>query len=181
MLIAIALFGMCIGLAKKQCSRGLEKHKDSTKDIPTYIAGGAILTTSSIFYIAYSYFQIYYPSNTRYHMYIAIAIAAFAAYQISVSLTGVIRAKGKTMLIKEYKLTKLAAACNDIVLAQIAILSFTKPGVDVSLYNGVVAVICGSIVLTIGVYLILDGLYKRNKFSKIIKNYPHIGKYLNND
>ncbi len=181
MIIAVALFGMCIGLTKNNCSSGLKKHKDSTKDISTYIGGGAILTVSSIFYIAYSYFHIYYPSNTIYNMYIALAIAAFATYQISVSLTGVIRAKGKTMLIKEYKLTKLAAACNNVVLAQISILSFVKPNLDAHLYNGVLAMTCGFIVLTIGLYLIFDGLLKRRRFAKIILNYPEIGKYLNYD
>ena len=178
-IIAIALYGLCIGLVKNNCSRGLKKHKDSTKDIQTYILGGSILSGSSLVYIVYSFFQIYYPSNTKYHMIIAIAIAAFATYSISMSLWGVIKAKGKTMLIKEYKLTNFATAFNNIVLAQIAILSFTNPNTNVDLFNGLIGIACGFIVLSIGVYLIIDGALKQKRYKRIIKKNPEILKYIN--
>ena len=181
-LIAIALYGICIGISKNNCSRGLKKNKDSLKDIHYYILGGTILSLSSLFYIIYSFFQIYYPSNTKYNMVIAIAIATFACYSIAMSLWGVIRSKGKTMLIKEYKLTNFASAFNNIVLAQVAILSFTmSQGQDMALYNGLLGIICGIVVLSIGIYLIIDGTMKKRRYDRIIKKYPTIVKYLNND
>ena len=36
-LIAIALYGLCIGFVKNNCSRGLKRNKDSVKDIFSYI------------------------------------------------------------------------------------------------------------------------------------------------
>jgi len=180
-LIAIALYGLCIGFVKNNCSRGLKKNKDSTKDIYMYILGGSIITLSSIFYIVYSFFQIYYPSNTKYNMLIAVAIAGFAIYSILMSLWGVIKAKGKTMLIKQYKLTNFATAFNNLVLGQIAVLSFFRATVNDAFYNGISGIACGIIVLSIGIYLTIDGLIKRRKFERIIKRYPEILKYLNND
>lgn len=178
-IIAIALFGLCIGIVKNNCSKGLKKNKDSVKDIKTYISGGAILAVSSIIYILYSFFQIYYPSNTRYNIFIAIAIAAFAFYYIILSFCGVIRARVKTMLIKEYKFTNFSSALNNIMLAQVAICSFTKPHFDAALYNGIMGMVCGFIVLAIGTYLIIDGAIKYYRYNRIIKNYPEIQKYIN--
>ena len=105
-------------------------------------------------------------------MIVAIAIAAFATFAITISIIGVVKAKGKTMLIKEYKLTNLATAFNNIVLAQIAILSFTSTNANVALYNGIVGVSVGVIVLGIGLYLLIDGLLKKRKYYQLIEKYP---------
>ena len=102
-LIAIALYGLCIGAVKDICSRGL-KLKDENIILNRYITGGAVLTASSVFYIIYSVFQMFMPTNFHYNMIIAIAIAAFSTYSIVVSIIGVVKARGKSVLIKEYKL-----------------------------------------------------------------------------
>jgi len=179
-IIAIALYGLCIGFVKNNCAHGLKRNKDSTKDIHSYVTGGTILSISSLIYIVYSYFQIYYPSNSKYTLVIGIIFATFAFASITVSILGLVKARGKTMLIKEYKLTNFATALNSIVLAQIAILSFTSPEVNVALYNGIVGIICGIVILAIGIYLIIDGYVKKRRYERIIKNYPEIVKYLNN-
>ena len=162
-IITIAIYSAFIGIVKNNCARGLKKNKDTLRDIYSYIRGGAILSCSSVFYITYSVFQIFYPSNTHYNIIIAIAIATFATFAITISIIGVVKAKGKTMLIKEYRLTDLATAFNNILLAQIAILSFTNPNTDMSLYNGLAGVAVGLIVLGIGLYLLIDGLLKKKK------------------
>ncbi len=171
-LITIAVYSAFIGIVKDNCSRGLKKNKDTLRDIESYVRGGTILACSSVFYITYSVFQMFYPSNTKYHMIVAIAIAAFATCAITISIIGVVRAKGKTMLIKEYKLTNFAAAFNNIMLAQIAILSFTSTSNKVALYNGITGVCVGVIVLVIGLYLLIDGLIKKKTYDKLIKKYP---------
>ncbi|MBR6779136.1 MAG: hypothetical protein IKM43_03235 [Clostridia bacterium] len=178
-LIAIALYGLCIGYVKNNCSSGLWRNKDSVKDIFSYIQGGAVLSISSICYIVYSIFQIYFPSNTKYNLIIAIAIACFAFYSISMSMWGVIRAKGKTMLIKQYKLTNFATAFNNLVLTQIAILSVIPHSGNTALYNGIIGIVAGCLVLITGIYLIIDGVIKKHRYERIIKKYPEIDKYLN--
>ena len=176
-LIAIAIYSLFIGYVKNNCSRGLVQNKENIRAINTYIRGGVVLASSSVFYIIYSIFQIFYPSNFAYNMIIAIAIAAFAFYGIGMSLYGVIRAKGKTMLIKEYKLTNFATAFNNLVLAQIAIFSFTTSE-NMAVYNGLTGVACGLVVATIGVYLVIDGFLKKRKYHQLIKTYPDFFKYI---
>lgn len=177
-LIAIAIYSLFIASVKNSCSSGLKDNKENIKDIYSYIKGGAVLAVSSLFYIAYSMFQIFIPSNTKYNMIIAIAIACFATYSVCMSLWGVIRAKGKTMLIKQYKLTNFATAFNNVVLTQIAILSFMTIE-NVQLYNGILGIIAGLIVMGIGLYLLFDGLCKKRKYYQLIKKYPNILKYIN--
>ncbi len=167
-LITIALYSLCIGVVKNICSRGLNE-KDERKNLDRYIMGGAVLTASSLFYIVYSIFQMFIPTNFDYNMIIAIAIAAFATYSIVVSIIGVVKMRGKSALIKEYKLTNFATAFNNLVLAQIALLSFTSSE-DMSFYNGLMGVIVGFIILTTSIYLLIDGVKRRKKYYQEIND-----------
>ena len=176
-LIAIAIYSLFIGYVKNNCSSGLRKNKENIKDIHSYIRGGVVLAISSVFYIVYSVFSIYYPSNFEYNMIIAIAIATFATYSIAISIVGVCKTKGKTMLIKEYKLTNFATAFNNLVLTQIALLSFSNVE-NSAFYNGLIGICVGVIILGIGLYLMIDGLVKKHRYYKIIKDYPAIKKYI---
>lgn len=177
-LIAIAIYSLFIGYVKNNCSRGLLKNKDNINDIYSYIRGGVVLSISSIFYITYTIFQIYYPSNFQYNLIIAIAIATFATYSIAMSIVGIVRAKGKTMLIKEYKFTNFATAFNNLVLTQIALLSISSTSIRMAVYNGIIGVIAGIIILGIGLYLTIDGLIKKHKFYQIVNKNPDILKYI---
>lgn len=179
-LIAIAIYSVFIGFVKNNCARGLKKNKESIKDIHSYIRGGAVLAISSVFYIVYSATQIFFPTNFQYNMIIAIAIAAFSFYSIVMSIIGVVKAKGKTMLIKEYKYTNFATAFNNITLTQIAILSFTTSE-NMSVYNSIMGVIVGLIVLGIGLYLAIDGVMKKRKYYQIVKKYPKILDYIDGE
>ncbi len=177
-LIAIAIFGLFIGYVKNNCSYGLKKNKDNIKDIHSYIKGGVVLATSSLVYLAYSILQIYIPYNAQYHMSIAVIITVFAVYKILVSIYGMAKVSGKTMLIKEYKLTNFAAAINNVVLSQIAIFSF----IDfkyADIYNSVLGILGGSIIFAVGLYLTIDGIVKKKKYYAIVKKYPNILKYIN--
>ena len=178
-LIAIAIYSLFIGYVKNNCSSGLRKNKENIKDIHAYIRGGVVLAISSVFYIIYSVFSIYYPSNFNYNMIVAIAIAAFATYSIAMSIVGVCKTRGKTMLIKEYKLTNFATAFNNLVLAQIALLSFTATE-NAAFYNGLIGICVGVIIFGIGLYLMIDGLVKKHRYYQIIKDYPEIKKYIDN-
>ena len=179
-LVAIALYSGLIGVVRNNCTRGLKKNKDSIKDIKYYTQGGIILTISSVFYIAYSISYLYYPSNITYNLVIGILLASIATFTVAKGIVGVVRASGKTMLIREYKMTNLASAMTSVMLAQIAILSFTA-GNSANIYTGILGVILGFIIMSIGLYLAIDGFSKRRKYQEIIKRYPEIVKYLNFD
>lgn len=179
-LIAVAIFGLFIGYVKNNCAYGLKKSKDNIKDIQLYIKGGAVLATSSLVYLAYSILQIYIPYNAHYHMSIAIIITVFAVYRILVSVYGMAKVSGKTMLIKEYKLTNFAAAINNVVLSQIAIFSFVKFE-NSAIYNTILGIVAGSIIFAVGLYLTIDGIMKKRKYYSIIKKYPNILKYINSN
>jgi len=167
LLIAIAIYNILIGLVKANCSRGLWKNKDDLKDIQTYIIGGVILSISSLFYIGYTANQVYNPTNTKYNLAIAIIIAAFATFSITKSIVGLIRTKGKTLLIKEYKVTNFATALTNLVLTQIALLSVTAES-NMGAYNSFVGVVVGVIILAFGLFLVINGLIKNKAYNKML-------------
>ncbi|MBR2969627.1 MAG: hypothetical protein IKC49_01060 [Clostridia bacterium] len=164
LLIAIAIYNVLIGVVKANCTHGLKKNQDSIHDCNRYIQGGSIIAISSIFYILYAILQVVYPTNTKYTLVIAIIIALFSTINIVTSIVGAVRAKGKTLLVKEYKLSSLATAFNGLVLTQIAILSVMVTN-DMSQYNSIFSIIIGAFILILGLYLIIDGHAKK----KVIK------------
>ena len=169
LLIAVALYNLLIGLVKANCSRGLWKNNDDLKDCKTYIRGGAILFFSSIFYIIYTANQVGNPYNIEYNIFIAIAIAAFATYSITVSIIGLFRTKGKTMLIKEYKFTNFATALTNLVLTQMALLSLMSVH-NMHFYNALLGIIVGFVILGFGLYLVINGLIKLKVYTTGITN-----------
>ena len=82
---------------------------------------------------------------------------------------GLIRIKGKTMLIKEYKITNFAIALTNVVLTQIAILSFLEVG-NMHYYNSIFGVIVGCIILACGLYLVINGLVHIRVYTTGITN-----------
>ncbi len=169
LLVAIALYNLLIGLVKANCARGLLKNKDDLKDLKTYIQGGAILVLSSIFYIVYTANQVGNPYNITYTPIIAIAIAAFATYSVTVSIMGLIRTKGKTLIIKEYKFTNFSTALTNLVLTQMAILSF-MPIENEHTYNATLGIIVGSVILGFGLYILIHGICKWKVYTTGITN-----------
>ena len=169
LLIAIAIYNLMIGLVKANCSRGLWKNKDDLKDCKTYIRGGAALLISSIFYIVYTANQVGNPYNIEYNIFIAVAIAAFSTYCVTVSIIGLFRTKGKTMLIKEYKFTNFATALTNLVLTQMAILSLLSVP-RMHFYNATLGIIVGCVILGFGLYLVSHGLIQYRVYSTGITN-----------
>lgn len=179
LLIAIAIYNLLIGLVKANCSRGLWKNKDDLKDCKTYVRGGAILLISSIFYIVYTANQVGNPYNIKYNIGIAIIIAAFATYSITVSIIGLFRTKGKTMLIKEYKFTNFSTALTNLVLTQMAILSLA-PVKNMNFYNSLLGIIVGFVILGFGLYLVIHGLIQLRVYTTGITNPKSNKKEKNN-
>lgn len=160
LLIALALYNMTIGLVKSNCVHGLKKKRDSRKDYDIYIRGGVFLLLCSVIFISYSIVQTIYPANTKYTLIIAIVIALFATINMVRSIVKLIKTKGKTVLVKEYRISSLAMALNGLVITQMAILSATTPA-DLNQYNSVFSTIIASIILLMGLYVIIDGVAKK--------------------
>ncbi len=169
LLIAVAIYNLLIGLVKANCSRGLLKNKDNFKDCKTYIIGGATLFLSSIFYIIYTANQVNIPVDRHFNLVIAILIAGFAAFRVVMSVGGLIRIKGKTMLIKEFKITNFAIALTNVVLTQIAILSLLEVP-NMHYYNSIFGVIVGFIIHVFGLYLVINGLLHIKVYTSGVTN-----------
>ena len=159
-LIAIAVYSLCMCFVKANCVRGLSKNQDEIKDCKSYICGGAILTGSSVFYLIFIVFQTLIPTNFKYSFVVTLAIAIYAFYNIIVAILGLIRSRGRTMLVKEYKLTNFAIAFNNMLIAQVAISSFIADS-NSMYYNLLLGTVCGFTTLIIGIYLIFDGIKKK--------------------
>ena len=169
LLIAIAIYNLLIGVAKAICSRGLLKHKDNLEDCKAYIWGGVILVLSSICYIIYTANQVGNPYGIEYTPIIAIAIAGFATYRLTLSIIGLCKTKGRTMLVKEYKFTNFASALNHIVLTQIALLSLMAIP-NMHFYNSLIGTIVGIVILAFGLYLLIHGLIQLKVYTTGVTN-----------
>ena len=169
LLIAIAIYNFLIGYVKVNCSKGLLKHKDTLEDFRAYLFGGSVLVVSSALYIVYTANLVGNPYGIKYTPSIAVVIAAFAAYRIIISLYGLCKTKGRTMLIKEYKVANFASALTNIILTQMAILSF-MPIPNRYFYNSLVGVIVGCVILVFGLYLVLHGLIQLKVYTTGVTN-----------
>ena len=169
LLIVIAVYNLLVGVIMANCSRRLLKQNDDLKDCQAYILGGVILLVSSILYIVYNIYQVGNPYNIEYNMPIAIVIASMAAFTVAMSINGLVKTKGRTMLIQEYKFTKFATALNNIVLTQIALLAiFQVP--NMHYYNSIVGTINGLVILGFGLYIIVSGLIKLKVYTTGVTN-----------
>lgn len=148
------------------CYKSINRYDDSLKTLQKFRNGGLILTAASLCYIGYSTFMIFVPTNFQYGMIISIAIATFSFTNLVLATIGIVKTKGKNILLREIKVTNLAAALTNIVLTQIAILSFTFAE-DASLYNGLMGIGVGFIILIMGVVLSIRGQNKIIKFKEL--------------
>lgn len=165
LLIAIAIYNLLIGLVKANCSRGLWKNNDNLKDCKTYINGGVILLVSSLFYILYTSNQILNPYNIKFNIVIALIIATFSTISLTISIIGLFKTKGRTMLIREYRFTNFATALTNLVLTQIALLSLMSVP-KMQYYNSILGVVIGVVILGFAIYLVIDGINKSRKIMK---------------
>ena len=168
-LIVIAIYNLLISAIMVNCSRGLLKNHDDLKDCKTYIRGGIILLISSLLYIIYNLYQVENPYKKDYNITIAAVIGIMAVITIAISVNGLIKTKGRTMLVQEYKFTKFATALNNLVLTQIAILSLW-PIAYAHFYNTLIGVINGMIIFAFGLYIVINGLLRMKVYTSGITN-----------
>lgn len=99
-------------------------------------------------------------------MYIGILIAAITFTEIGVAIYGIIKNKNN-LKNKVEKQLNLCSAIIALSLTQQALMSFTNPGKDISLYVGIGGIVFSSITIIIGI-IIQISLLKEYRKEEII-------------
>lgn len=142
-------------VAAKQCALcGFAAPKE--KQLRHYRGTAAILILASVLYAVYSLRLLVQPETPRYHMYVAIGIAAFTFTEIGLNLWGALRERNKSILRHALRMVSLASSTICLVLTQTAILSFTQQsdGNELSRVNGAMGVFMGSVAALMGLWML---------------------------
>lgn len=138
--------------------KAVAKHcalKEHSGQYNTMFYSGLLVIAASTVYLVYSIYIFFFGSNSSYHMYIAIGIAAVTVYELVVSMMGLNKAKKKNDVREEtVKYINLASALISVSLTQTAILSFTNEG-DMSKAYAVGDAVFGILALLVGIFMLL--------------------------
>lgn len=120
------------------------------------------ITAGAVCYLAYMPRLFFFPKVDSYDIYEGLAIAAFAFADLIWAIHSLIKERKKNNLVMiGLKCGSLSNGLSAIVLAQIAILAFTNPGVDYSFDNALAGMVFGSLDLLIGLGMVLTYSRKR--------------------
>jgi hypothetical protein len=113
-------------------------------------------------YLAYMARLFYFPKIDSYNIYEGLAIAAFAFADLGWAIHSLIQERKKSNLVMiGLRCGSLSNGLPAIVLAQIAILAFTNPGVDYSFDNAIIGMLFGGADLLIGILMAVIYFRKR--------------------
>ena len=119
-----AMYNLMTGVAK------FNAKSDESKSI------GYFVILSGVLYITYSIYIIRWHRNSSYNIYTGILIAAVIFTEIGMAIYGLVKHRHDRKRSTE-KLLNLCTAIISLALTQHAILSFTHPGEDISLFIGI--------------------------------------------
>jgi hypothetical protein len=115
-------------------------------------------------YLAYMARLFFFPTVDTYNIYEGLAIAVFAFADLIWAIRNLIKERKKNNLVMiGLKCGSLSNGLSAIVLAQIAILAFTNPGVDYSFDNAIGGMVFGGADLLIGLIMVLIYFRKRSQ------------------
>jgi hypothetical protein len=116
----------------------------------------------AIAYLAYMARLFFFPRVDTYNLYEGLAIAAFAFADLIWAIRSLVKERKKNNLVMiGLKCGSLSNGLSAIVLAQIAILAFTNPGVDYSFDNALGGMVFGGADLLIGLLMVFIYFQKR--------------------
>ncbi len=152
---AFYTFGMVA--AKIIALMGIIKEENTEKQYNYYRLSGIVLIISSVMYIGYSCRLIFHPQTSKYHMYVALAIATFTFTELTLNIRGVIiERNNKTPLIHAIKMINLASSMICLVLTQSALLSISSDkAAAMSMANAFIGILMGISATVIGICLII--------------------------
>lgn len=151
---ALYTFGMVI--AKCCALAGILKSKTQNEQYRYYTLSGIILIITSLLYMGYSVRLFLAPATGAYHIYTALAIAAFTFAEIGINVRGVVvERKSATPLIHAIKMLNLASSLICLALTQAAILSFASAEVGTHpAANGLMGLLMGALATGLGVLMV---------------------------
>lgn len=152
----LSLMTKLIAFLQFQGKSNLESHK---------AFGLMALTVSfgAICYLAYMARLFFFPKVATYNLYEGLAIAAFAFGDLAYAIVSLLKnRRNPNLVLIGLKCGALSNGLTAIVLAQIAILAFTNPGVDYSFDNALAGMVFGGLDLLIGIAMII-GYFRTKK------------------
>lgn len=114
------------------------------------------ITAGAIAYLSYMARLFFFPVIDHYDIYQGLLIAALAFTDLTWAIISLLKQrKSRDIVLIGLKCGSLSNGFSAIVLAQIAILSFTNPGVDFSFDNALGGMVFGCVDLLIGLSMIV--------------------------
>jgi len=117
---------------------------------------GVVVLLSGASYVLYSLRLLIGERAVRHHSMFAVAMAAFALFEIALNISESRRARrGGDKLLHALRMTNLAASLFCLSLAQSALLTLVHD-VALSFYNGLIGMLMGAFAALIGTRLLLQ-------------------------
>ena len=130
------------------------KNDDQKNVCDCYKQVGIILICTAVTYIFYSCRLFISHEITNYSMFSGIAIATVTFFEIGFAMYGILtNTKEQAPIVNSIKIINLCSSLISLVLTQTALLSFNS-AIEASQYNGILALIFGSSVIFLGIYMI---------------------------
>jgi len=165
-----AFYSIGCGIGRLTYFIGVSNSKTESDELKYYFRIAIILFFTSVLYIIYMIRLFFIPSTAHYPMLVGIALAAISAWEMFFAIRGLIKShKRNDLLLTGLKAISVATALLSIVLTQIAILSFTLPNEDCSIYNAIAGTIFGSICVLISIAMLLRYVRHKRRLSNDFK------------
>lgn len=160
-----AFYSLGCMASKQTYFAGLNHSKiDKEQEPKYYLRIAIILLFTDIIYIVYMIRLFFIPSASRYPQVVGIGLAFISTLEMYFAIRGLIKSKKHDeLLLSGLKCVSLSTALLSIVLAQTAILSFTMPEVDCSIYNALAGILFGFVCIIIAIAMLF-------KYNKVVKN-----------
>lgn len=159
-----AFYSLGCAASKQTYFVGLAHSKiDKEQESKYYLKIAIMLLFTDIIYIIYMIRLFFIPSVSHYPKIVGIALATISTLEMYFAISGLIKSKKRNeLLLSGLKCVSLSTALLSIVLAQTAILSFTMPELDSSIYNAITGTSLGFVCIIIAIAM----FFKYNSFVK---------------
>jgi membrane protein len=166
-----AFYSVGCGVGRLTYFIGISKSKTEKDELKYYFRISIILFFTSVLYIVYMIRLFFIPSNSHYSSIVGIALSTISVWEMFFAIRGLIKShKNNDLLLSGLKAISVATALLSIVLAQIAILSFTLPDVDCSFYNAIAGTFFGGICIMISIAMFYRYIRHKRRLVDKIKN-----------
>ena len=160
-----AFYSLGCAASKQTYFVGLAYSKiDKEQETKYYLKIAIMLLFTDIIYIIYMIRLFFIPSVSHYPKIVGIALATISTLEMYFAISGLIKSKKRNeLLLSGLKCVSLSTALLSIVLAQTAILSFTMPEIDSSIYNAITGTSLGFVCIIIAIAMFF-------KYNRVVKS-----------